>query len=172
MVLIIDSVVKPTYNELVASPCVYTYVYTLCVKVILYLYVYFKRLYWSPSNKQWKIRLSPTGCQIRISILGFDNPWPNKKYKCVCVCLCICSYLIIYICVCEKPREDTKIICHSWNRICLLHFFGLYIIYIMQILILYHIICMYTYIYIIIWYNNPLTYGYSIALSYNIVHIL
>ena len=48
----------------------------------------------------------------------------------VCVCLCICSYLIIYICVCEKPREDTKIICHSWNRICLLHFFGLYIIYI------------------------------------------
>ena len=107
MVLIIDSVVKPTYNELVASPCVYTYVYTLCVKVILYLYVYFKRLYWSPSNKQWKIRLSPTGCQIRISILGFDNPWPNKKYKCVCVSVYMFIPNNIYVCA-KNPEKIQK----------------------------------------------------------------
>ena len=109
LIIVFNSVVKPTYNELVASPCVYTYVYTLCVKVILYLHVYSNDCI-DPHQINNEKCDYPLLVVKYVSLFWVFTILDQIRDISVCVCLCICSYLIIYIymcvCVCVKtPRR-------------------------------------------------------------------
>ena len=107
LIIVFNSVVKPTYNELVASPCVYTYVYTLCVKVILYLHVYSNDCI-DPHQINNEKCDYPLLVVKYVSLFWVLTILDQIRDISVCVCLCICSYLIIYIYVCVKNPEKIQ----------------------------------------------------------------
>lgn len=130
LIIVFNSVVKPTYNELVASPCVYTYVYTLCVKVILYLHVYSNDCI-DPHQINNEKCDYPLLVVKYVSLFWVFTILDQIRDISVCVCLCICSYLIIYICacVCENPEKIQKSFTTHGIGFAFSILFGWYVIY-------------------------------------------